>query len=75
MHVLSGSGPQVVRRWIAQAALAVILITAAPAAGVPWVVWVMVGSAVLIASAALLAIWPGEHPGGHSEVRSPPPPS
>jgi hypothetical protein len=75
MHVLSGSGPRTIRPWIAQAALAVLLVTVAPAAGVPWVVWVMVGSLVLIASAALLVIGPAEHPGGAPEVRSSPPPS
>jgi hypothetical protein len=73
MHVLSGPGLQAVRPWIAQATLAVILITVAPNAGVPWVVWVLVGSAVLIASAALLAIWPGERRDGAPERPGAPP--
>jgi len=73
MHVLSGPGPHVVRRWIAQAALAVLLIIVAPKAGVPWVVWVMVGSSVLIASAALLVIWPAEHTGGAPDRPGAPP--
>jgi len=69
MHVLSGPGHHAVRRWTAQGALALVLITVAPAAGVQWVLWVMVGSSVLIASAALLVIWPAEHRGDAPEKR------
>lgn len=75
MHELSGPGHPAVRRWTAQAALALLLITVAPKAGVPWVVWVLVGSSVLVASAALLVIWPGEHTRGTPDMRGPPPPS
>src|ERR1041384_1810988 len=99
MHVLSGPGHHAVRRWTAQAvlalvliplapaprapwgprgcggwpgggSLALVLITLAPAAGVLWVLWVMVGSSVLIASAALLAIWPAEHRGDAPQTRA-----
>ncbi len=73
MHVLSGPGRHAVRRWIAQAALALVLITVAPAAGVQWVLWVMVGSSVLVASAALLVIWPAEHTGDVPKARASPP--
>ena len=72
MHVLSGPGHYALRRWLAQAALAFALITLAPAAGVQWVLWVMVGSSVLIASAALLVIWPAEHRGDTRKGGSPP---
>jgi hypothetical protein len=70
MHVLSGPGHHALRRGIAQAALALVLITIAPAAGVQWVLWVMVGSSVLVATAALLVIWPAEHRGDAPQTRA-----
>jgi hypothetical protein len=71
LHVLPGPAHFALRRGIAQAVLAVILITLAPAAGVQWVHWLMVGSSVPIVSAALLVIWPAEHGKGPREVRAP----
>jgi hypothetical protein len=72
MHVLSGPGHHALRRWIGQAALALLLIALAPAAGVQWVLWVMGGGLLLVASAALLVIWPEEQRGEAPKTRARP---
>jgi putative oxidoreductase len=67
MHVLIGPGHHALKRSMAQAALAALLIAATPAAGVQWIAWLLVGCSVLIGTAALLVVWPGEHAGGFSQ--------
>src|ERR1041384_3975734 len=67
MHVLIGPGHHALKRSMAQAALAALLIAATPAAGVQWIAWLVVGCSVLIGTAALLVVWPGEHAGGFSQ--------
>src|ERR1051325_8849036 len=67
MHVLIGPGHHALKRSMAQAALAALLIAATPAAGVQCIAWLLVGCSVLIGTAALLVVWPGEHAGGFSQ--------